>query len=147
VAVAEDENGQVDLYAQLQQATGRYVRVSMTRFNAGWYRLAELEVYTSDSDCSALPTATSEAPVGAGPGWQLFPNPAKAWVRYTLDEPGSAPIDVVIYDLQGRVVYQQRHAPQEGVLRPLLPAGAYLARLRTARGWLPPRQLVWLGEP
>lgn len=151
VAVAEDENGQVDRYAQLQQARGQYVRITMTRFNAGWYRLAELEVYTSDADCSAAPTGVSSAAGAAACDWQLFPNPAIDFVQYACTEGAAAPgenhVDVAIYDLRGRVVYQQRQAPRAGVLRPRLPAGVYTVRLRMAGGhWLSPKQLVWLGS-
>jgi hypothetical protein len=53
IATATNENGAVDLYKNLHNISGRYIKLELTNYNIGYYRLAEFEVYTSDCNCSA----------------------------------------------------------------------------------------------
>jgi hypothetical protein len=53
IEIITNGNGLVDLYKNLQNKKARYVKLNCTKYNAGYYRLAEFEVYTNDCNCNA----------------------------------------------------------------------------------------------
>lgn len=120
-------DGQIDLFKNLANIEARYVRLNLTQFNAGWYRLGEFEVYTGDCDCEA-PSVSSTSPsiaTKAGLSISIYPNPVGQVLNYKME--GSSSVDMAIYDLQGRRLRSLDKQPASGTLYPGdLPPGTYL---------------------
>lgn len=122
-----NENGQVDLYKNLKDITGRYVKLNLTAYNAGYYRLAEFEVYTGDCNCSAPVTATVKT-ITKDLTAVLYPSPAKNVI--TIKSNFNAKQRIVIYDFQGKIMQEQYFMGESATLDiKALPEGAYFAIL------------------
>jgi beta-glucanase (GH16 family) len=105
----------------------RYVRLlGQQRATAYGYSLYELEVYGT----AVLGTAR-----GAAVAVQVHPNPVTD--RLTVETAGQLATTLVLTDVQGRVVQQQRTAPGQAVTTlelGALPNGVYVLMLRNATG-------------
>jgi F5/8 type C domain/Secretion system C-terminal sorting domain len=123
IAKISDEDGKTDLYKNLKNIKGRYVRLNLTRYNAGWYRLTEFEIFTNDCDCSA--TSGSKTPGrDAPPALRVYPNPVGQTLHYKMES--DAPIDLTVYDVQGKLVKTAKKQAAEGTLTVGdLPPGMY----------------------
>ncbi len=114
IATVTNENGQIDLYRNLMNISGRYVRLNLTAYNAGYYRLAEFEVYTTDCSCSAPPTGMSESQLMRS-RIQLFPNPANDFLQFNLvGIPNEEVYQTRIYSLEGKLLLDQAQQQQTG---------------------------------
>ncbi len=82
-ATATNENGQIDLYKNLQNVNGRYVRLHLTQQNIFYYRLLEFEVYTNDCNCEAPNLATPNIEIRANALLQGAYNPVNQ-LHHTL---------------------------------------------------------------
>lgn len=141
IATVIDGNGQIDLFKNLQDVKGRYVRLSLTQHNTGWYRLGEFEVYTNDCDCND-PTTGIYTPGGEKFQLEVFPNPAREILNYRLRQAPTV-FSLEFFDAKGQSVRQIQKAQPEGKidLNGLLP-GVYVLRLKGARGWIASRKVV-----
>jgi hypothetical protein len=143
VATATNENGQIDLYKNWQGVKARYVRLHLTEYNAGWYRLGEFEVYTNDCDCAA-PTVSAPEPKTVPLALQIFPNPVGAVLHYKMA--GGAAADFEVYDLQGKCLRRSFRQPAEGSLDVGdLPPGAYLLRVSDKKNGTQVKKFVRVG--
>ncbi len=123
IATVVNENGVIDLYKNLQQTSGRYVKLALSNFNAGYYRLLEFEVYTNDCNCTAPATSTAESP--ERPAWQLYPNPAVDVLHIKTALVGMYSIQV--YNMQGTSVLESTAASEPVALNIAgLPKGVYV---------------------
>ncbi|NUN99469.1 MAG: discoidin domain-containing protein [Saprospiraceae bacterium] len=141
VAAVSEGNGQIDLFKNLQDVKGRYVRLSLTQHNAGWYRLGEFEVYTNDCDCNETTTGIN-TPGGTKSRLEVFPNPAREALNYRLRQ-APAVVDLALFDAKGQLVRQLQKAAPEGKIdvNGLLP-GVYVLRLKGPQGWMEGRKVV-----
>ncbi len=132
VATATGENGQIDLYKNLQNVKARYIRLNLTQPNVGWYRLGEFEVYTNDCDC-ATPTTSTAEPTRAGLMLRVFPNPVADVLHCRLE--GVSPVTLRLYDLRGRLLRSAEAVGGAGEMpmQDLLP-GIYLLQATDGRG-------------
>jgi hypothetical protein len=127
IASATNENGAIDLYPRLAGISGRFVRLNLSAYNVGYYRLLEFEVYTMDCDCDALATSNTPRVVADTP-LQLYPNPTHDNLH--LLRPNSRPATLELYDLQGSLLLRRpSHQAHEEIDVQDLPAGGYLLRL------------------
>jgi hypothetical protein len=132
LAGAQGENGRVDLYPKLQGVSGRYVQLQLTRYNAGYYRLAEFEVYTTDCDC--VPAATAAEALAPPVRLRIYPNPSAGALHYSLGELRQ-PARLEIYDLQGRLRQSAALQAASGrVDTGALPPGVYVAAVTDGSG-------------
>lgn len=108
ITTVTNENGQIDLYRNLSGVQGRYVRLNLTQYNAGWYRLAEFEVYTGDCNCSAPPLSVPIIEsANAALQVDVFPNPVQHQLNYTLSGfRNGRPTTLFVYTLEGKLVEQ-----------------------------------------
>jgi hypothetical protein len=131
IATAVNENGQIDLYRNLNGALGRYVRLNLTQYNTGWYRLMEFEVYVSDCNCSAPPLSASQENNFIHHELTVFPNPALNEINYKLS---GWPFDnskvISIWSLSGELLLSGAVNSNTGVL-PIgqLSSGVYLLKI------------------
>jgi hypothetical protein len=129
VATATNENGQVDIYKNLQGVSGRYVKLDLTNYNIGYYRLAEFEVFTSDCDCTAPPLGIDE-PSGENFSFSLFPNPATNVLNIQANLIGKYVIQ--IYNIQGKLFFEKTLTTANSAFDIMpLPVGVYFAVLVT----------------
>jgi hypothetical protein len=127
IATAVGENGQIDLYKNLQNVAGRFVRINLTDFNVGYYRLGEFEVYTNDCDCTA-PTTNGTTQIPATAKFMIFPNPANNSISIESNLEGKQTI--VFYDLQGKLMFEKTFENSHASIDiTTLPSGTYLAVL------------------
>ncbi|MDX2133799.1 MAG: discoidin domain-containing protein [Saprospiraceae bacterium] len=103
IGAATNANGQIDLFKNLQNIKARYVRLSLTRYNAGYYRLGEMEVFTNDCDCAAGggPSRTNN-PAPATVALRIWPNPASGGRLWMSTPDGTAVRRIRVFDVQGR---------------------------------------------
>ncbi len=131
VATAVQENGAIDLYPRLQGLSARYIRLNLTAYNVGYYRLLEFEVYTMDCDCDAIITGVT--PVSPEGSYQLYPVPATTHI--TLSRANGSPVTITLFDLQGRVLEQRLSSQTRDDFEiNALPAGTYLLRITQGGG-------------
>jgi hypothetical protein len=103
IATAVNENGQVDLYKNLQNISGRYVKLDLTAFNTLYYRLGEFEVYTTDCNCAApLTTSIKENTIHNSNEITVYPVPAKNEIYIKLNKPNTNEITYTIYNIEGK---------------------------------------------
>ena len=126
VVTATNENGQVDLYKNLQNTSGKYVKLELTNYNVGYYRLAEFEVFTSDCNCSAPSiideTTTNKSVV------TIFPNPANNTLNIQTNI--NRKHSIQIYDLKGKLWLAQSSTTLNSSIEIVqLPVGVYFAVL------------------
>lgn len=123
IITALNENGQIDLYKGLRDISGRYVTISFTEYNAGFYRLAELEVYTSDCHCTTPMVSHIQENIPST-DITLLPNPSKNSI--IVESNTMVNEDMYIYDLQGNMLLT---APSSGKTTTIdittLPVGTY----------------------
>ncbi len=102
---AENENGQIDLYKNIENTKMRYLRLRMLQPNLAYYRLAEFEVYTNDCNCNA-PTS-SVKPLHHSPKAEasIFPNPSSDIVFYKVEDEQIGML--TLFDMKGTAI--QRH--------------------------------------
>ncbi len=132
-------NGQVDLHKNLQNIRARYVRISMTQSNS-WFRLAELEVFTNDCDCTP-PVTSVAAPLRQVRALTTFPNPVFDQLTCRMED-GKA-VHFQLFDQQGRLVRSDASANGNAVLwLQNLPAGVYTLRAADKAGWSVARQII-----
>lgn len=129
---AEEENGQTDVYTGIQGVSGRYVRLHLTRFNVGFYRLAEFEVYTSDCRCDTEIPTHIQAKIDRF-SVRLFPNPARETLWYQTS--AQAPMRIECFSLTGERVWVENTPTATGVMS-LPPAlnGVFLLRFSDSKG-------------
>jgi hypothetical protein len=135
IATAAQENGQIDLYKNLQGVQARYVRLRLTEPNLLWYRLMEFEVYTNDCDCEAPTVATPPEPRRSAPmALRFAPNPAVSQVmfQHNFAEEWAT---YRVFDAKGQAF---AHFEAYGAPAPVdvseWPAGAYYVLVQTASG-------------
>jgi hypothetical protein len=106
IATAVNENGQVDLYKNLQNISGRYVKLDLTAFNALYYRLGEFEVYTSDCNCSAPgPIASiNQNSKTENIVMSVYPNPTSDNLFISINKPDNTETQYYIYNIEGKIV-------------------------------------------
>ncbi len=127
IATAVNENGAIDLYKNLQNVTGRFIKLNLTNYNAGYYRLGEFEVYTTDCDCSA-PVVNGITQTETSSQFILFPNPSTNTVTVKSDLKGTQTI--FFYELQGRMMLEKTiNNSNQTVDISKLPIGIYIAVL------------------
>lgn len=135
IETAENENGQIDLYRHLMNVQGRFVRLSLTQYNAGWYRLAEFEVYTSDCNCAAPPSVGVSSIQPGAMKLSLFPNPTAGVLTYMLSGAASGRHFVSVYNLSGqRVMLLSDAASGQAIDLSILAPGVYLLVVETREG-------------
>jgi hypothetical protein len=122
IATATGENGQLDIYKNLPPLKARFVRLNLSLYNAGWYRLAEFEVFTNNCNCDA-PASPATAPPTPLQG-RIFPNPARERVFYAAETTGL--VNVALFDAQGTCRLRSSGQPANGSI-PVheLPPGMY----------------------
>jgi hypothetical protein len=129
---AEEENGQTDVYAGIQGVSGRFVRLNLTRFNVGFYRLAEFEVYTSDCRCDTEIPTHIQAKIDRF-SVRLYPNPARETLWFQTS--ANAPLKIECFSLKGERVWVENSVASSGVMAisPQL-KGVYLLRFSDSKG-------------
>ncbi|MCU0434075.1 MAG: discoidin domain-containing protein [Bacteroidia bacterium] len=130
IATAVNENGQLDLYRNFSGIQARYVRLNLTQYNTGWYRLMEFEVYVTDCDCQAPPLSSGPVAVEPTAGVRIFPNPAANELHYTLEGWPEQPRTIQVFALNGSLVLSTTIYSPTGTL-PLetLSPGVYLLQI------------------
>lgn len=125
ITAATNENGGIDLYRNLQNVSGRFVQLSLTNYNVGYYRLGEFEVYTNDCDCSApIVSSTSSVPFMNGP-FHIYPNPAHGVIHVQSNLTGRQTIS--IYNIQGKRMLEQNTSESNPTIEvDMLPVGTYI---------------------
>ncbi len=118
-------NGVVDLFKHLKNIRARYVKLDLTKYNAGYYRLAEFEVYTSDCNCS-----TTAPPIYnslTNDELDIFPNPVKDVLTYHLKNFNTSnQYNLTIYDSKGSIVLRKAIATaQDSININYLKTGTY----------------------
>ncbi len=101
IATSINGNGAVDLYSYLQNVSGRYVKLDLTNYNAGYYRLGEFEVFTTDCNCGNNATVGINSNTETGFELNLYPNPASEFITVKTNVREKASLQ--IYDLQGKL--------------------------------------------
>lgn len=114
VGNAANENGGIDLYKNLVNVTGRYVRLSLINYNIGYYRLMEFEVYTSDCDCEA-PSLEINIRKPEENSIKLFPNPAGSEIWYSTEF--YAVENIKIVDMQGNLLLSLNCNKSQGIIK------------------------------
>lgn len=128
IATANNENGQIDLYKNLRNAKGRYVRLNLTQPSSAYYRLGEFEVYTNDCDCLAPgSTSTGEAPKRPF-SFEVYPNPATDYL-FCRSEAGTTSM-LTLYNAGGLPVQRQQISAAETQINVAnLPSGIYFLEI------------------
>lgn len=104
IASASNGNGGVDLYKNVQNVRGRYVKLSLSNYNLAYYRLLEFEVYTNDCNCKApIVSSTGANPPTKGQ-LKVFPNPAHEVITIQSSLTGRQVI--TIYDMKGQLMFE-----------------------------------------
>lgn len=124
IIVVADENGQIDLYKNLKNISGRYVTLRLTNYNIGFYRLAEFEVYTTDCQCS-LPTATNiSSHEDEDDDISVHPNPTQTIVTVHTNTENEKTIS--LYNIEGRTLFTKITVERDiAIHTEKLPAGIY----------------------
>lgn len=104
LALASNENGQVDLYKNLKDVKARYVQIHITEKNFGFSALAELEVYTNDCDCDANMVNTPKIPQPSNASLDIFPNPVQETLYFSSNL--ESPFHCSISDMSGSLCAQ-----------------------------------------
>lgn len=144
IATATNENGQIDLYKNIQNVKARYVRLNLTEYSAGWYRLGEFEVYTNDCDCES-PIVSIDAPEQKPTSLATFPNPIQNILNYKVENGGSIHFDV--FDLSGKRLRVFKNQPNEGSLElGNLPEGVYLLQVFDEKKWVATKKFIKVNE-
>jgi hypothetical protein len=129
VTTVTNGDGAVDLFSHIKNTSGRYVKLELTNYNVGYYRLGEFEVYIMDCDCSttAPPLFTGPAP-GTGDGFKIYPNPASQVINYVINKFNPAvKYQLAIYDTKGGFVLQKNILTDTGAVNiGHLKQGAYI---------------------
>lgn len=103
IATAVNENGQIDLYRNLQNVSGRYVKLDLTAFNTLYYRLGEFEVYTSDCNCNApVVTSIKDNSTNGTNGISLYPNPATNEIYISNNQSDNTDTNYFVYNIEGK---------------------------------------------
>ena len=127
IATAINENGAIDLYKNLQNITGRYVKLNLTNYNVGYYRLGEFEVYTNDCDCT-VPITTGIGHIDSPTQFIIYPNPASNIINIKSDLTEKQTIS--FYDLQGRLMFEKSAINNNSAIDiSTLPVGTYIVLL------------------
>jgi hypothetical protein len=126
IASAIQEDGQIDLYRHLSVPEARFVRLNLTQYNAGWYRLLEFEVYTNDCDCEAPVNTKISEPERFPWALHVYPNPvSNSPLYYEATTPGA--VTLRIFNMEGKCLLDLPRQAAVGKLDlPDLPTGAYL---------------------
>ena len=128
IATAVSENGAVDLYSFLQNISGRYVKLNLTNYNFGFYRLGEFEVYTTDCNCGNNSTVGVVDEVHKENNFELhvYPNPATEFI--TIKTNVTEKTNLQIYDLHGKLwLNKVITASVSTISTSQLPVGTYIA--------------------
>jgi hypothetical protein len=133
IATAVSENGAVDLYSFLQNVSGRYVKLNLTNYNFGYYRLGEFEVYTSDCNCGNNTTVgLNEAYNENNFDINVYPNPATEFV--TIKTNLIEKTTIQIYDLHGKLwLNKPIIASVSTISTSQLPVGTYIAVVENSK--------------
>jgi hypothetical protein len=124
VASMDNGNGGVDLYKNLQNVKGRYVKLNLSSFNLAYYRLREFEVYTSDCNCMAPLLSATKFQTSQNGQIKLFPNPTRDFVTIQSSLTGRQILS--IYNAQGRLMLEKTTTDNPATLNvAALPAGTY----------------------
>jgi len=144
IATATNENGQIDRYQNIQNVKARFVRLNLTEYSAGWYRLGEFEVYTNDCDCES-PMVSSVEPKQKQTSLTVFPNPIQDVLRYKV---GSAvSVNLAVFDLSGKTLRVFTNQPAEGSLDlGQLPAGIYTLQAFDEKKSIKAKKFIKLNE-
>ncbi len=129
IANAVNENGAVDLYKNLVNVSGRYVKLGLTNYNVGYYRLGEFEVYTNDCNCNSITTGITENNVEKI-DFSIDPNPASDILKYQINS--TAKTSIEIYNLQGKIYISEKLVSSTGSINiKNLSNGVYLFSVKT----------------
>jgi hypothetical protein len=130
--VAENENGQTDVYLGLQAIEGRFIKLALTSANAGFYRLAEFEIYSSDCRCDEeVPTSIIKKINRFGV--KLFPNPASECLKYQFTT--NEIVEAVWYRIDGKVICRDMYSEPSGNLKiPENEKGVFIIRFTGRSG-------------
>jgi hypothetical protein len=124
MVTATNQNGNVDVWRNLPMQKARYVKLTATQVNIGYYRLTEFEVYTTDCDCD-----NSNAQNAAGTmKIKLYPNPGSDFLIYDLQtfKPGVS-YNIVIRSIEGKLIQSfKSEASYNSINIKSLSRGAYL---------------------
>ncbi|MEZ4774090.1 MAG: LamG-like jellyroll fold domain-containing protein [Bacteroidia bacterium] len=100
-----------------------------------WYRLRQVDLDGS-FDYSHVVEVHPLASISS-----IYPNPVND--QLTIDLPGQTPVTALLFDMQGRIVMEQKITSADHSL-PVrnLPAGIYTLRLSDGQGWTQEMQVV-----
>lgn len=128
IATATNENGQVDIYKNLVNISGRYVKLDLTNYNVGYYRLGEFEVYTSDCDCE-VPSAGIIQASPETSEFIIFPNPGNDVLNFKINVAGKSVIQ--IFDFTGRLILTEQYNTSNGKINiKNMPSGIYFIAIK-----------------
>ncbi|MEY3243376.1 MAG: hypothetical protein RIR11_4815 [Bacteroidota bacterium] len=140
IATAVGENGQIDLYKHLQNVKARFVRLNLTAYNAGWYRLAEFEVYTNDCNCSA-PTSSTNDLARSNMDFRIYPNPIQNQAIVELE--GLERGRIQVFNLNGKLYLEDSiFSGTYHLDMSKMPAGIYMVLCADDKGWSNVRRVV-----
>ena len=108
IATVTNENGQVDIYKSLPNILGRYVKLDLTNYNVGYYRLAEFEVYTNNWNCPEVIQPTSVKNISnKNTEFKIYPNPAQQVLNIQIENQEFKTGTAKIFTLVGQLAQQQ----------------------------------------
>lgn len=97
-----NENGQIDLFKNLQNVSARYVRLNLTAFNVLYYRLGEFEVFTTDCKCESGVTAVNPAQAPTL-NFTVYPNPVNTNTLF-VELSGNKSYTAQVLNTQGQTI-------------------------------------------